>query len=208
MDALRIDKETIMDIHELRKTDPHRFELEYQQWVEHDFHYEWWDTMYEDFKKDMAKVGMWVNDKSFSLSYCQSDYAAFEGRLDMATWMRDQGYDEKYLPLVLDFEEYGAKAKVSIAMRGGYSYCADIDYCAGNTYPPGIFADMPYDDWTTLCVEMLDAEPWEEHVDKWLRDQCEELYNRLQEEYEYLSSEESFINACDANDIQFEEIDD
>ena len=47
-----------MNIHELKETDPKRFEREYWSWVEHECYYEWWDSVEECFKERMKEFGL------------------------------------------------------------------------------------------------------------------------------------------------------
>ena len=64
-----------MNIHELKETDPKRFERKYWSWVGRECDYKWWDSVEENFKERMKEFGLDVYKIAFSLSYSQGDYA-------------------------------------------------------------------------------------------------------------------------------------
>ena len=187
---------------ELKERFPSQFEREYWRWVRDGFHYDWWDAEYDCFVADCEPMGITVDPERiyFSLSYSQGDYASFEGRIDMAKWMDHQGYSEKYLALRLDAEEFGAYGYIRARQNGTY---VDLDYYPGQTSPTGVFSDLPQEAWDELVEEQIKAEDWEEHMSEQVRSLADDLYRRLQEEYEYLSSEEQFIESCECNDVTF-----
>lgn len=189
---------------ELKAQDPRRFEKEYWKWTEYAADHDWWDCIEDDFKSDMAQYGVDVRSIAFSLGYCQSDYAGFEGRVNLADWLRSQGYGESHLPLMLDMGEYGAWSKIDTPHRGGYASTGDLDYQPGNVYPCGVFSDLPQEAWDELIEQQWMDRDWEREIDGWLRERSKELYRRLQEEYEYLTSEEQFIESCEVNGVTFE----
>jgi hypothetical protein len=43
---------------------------------------------------------------------------------------------------------------------------------------------------------------------EWVGKRCSKLYRELRDEYEHLTSEESFIESCECNEITFEENED
>ena len=194
-----------MNITELKEHDPKRFEREYWEWVKDEPYYEWWDFTYDRFVETAEAAGVSVDPKSitFSLSYSQGDGAEFSGYVDLAKWMELHGYADTYLALYLDASEYGAGCSVT-NHGGGYGMRTSLDFYPGNCSPSGVFKDLPQEDWDALVEEQLAAEDWE----KLILDHCDalayDLYKQLQEEYEYLTSEEQFIEHCNANDVEFE----
>jgi hypothetical protein len=193
-----------VDIKTLQSEPPKLFQEKYQEWAEHACDYEWWDGVYDNFVEDMKEHGVDVSYSGasraghciyFSLSYSQGDYAAFDGTLDMPTWMEKHGYKTKYFPLWLDMQDYGARATI----KSRRNCCAQsLDYSPGNCRPSNIFEGMDEQAWDDLVTTMFEAEDWDKLLDDWLRDTCQKLYKDLQEEYEYLTSEAQFIEAmCD-----------
>ena len=194
-----------MNAQELRERDPARFESEYDEWLRYNFHYDWWDSVEEMFKEDMEKFGLMIKRIYFNLSYCQGDYASFEGHIHIAEWMRALGYADEYPALILALDDYGCMCKVND--RNDRPIVDTDSLCLVGTYttPQGIFADLHPQAWVNLVEEQADANPWDVLIDDWMRDRARQLYRTLQEEYEYLSSEDSFVEHCDANGIKFEE---
>lgn len=191
-----------MNATELKAADPDRFDKEYQEWHEHSCHYDWWDGVEEQFKEECGPMGIEVDKIDFSLSYSQGDYATFTGRVHMGKWMKHHGYDLKYHALYLSLQSYGSNA----VLHHGRSIATyvDLDYQPGNTYPEGVFSDLPQEAWDELCQEQFEAEEWEQLVLEHVRELESDLYDRIEKEYEYLTSEEQFIEHCECNDVTFD----
>lgn len=204
-----------VDIDTLKRDHPAEFQREYEHWVQTHFHYDWWDGVYDGFIEDMAEFGVeiaqeWRNGRSaghqiyFILLYSQSDYAAFDANVRMHTWAKAMKLDEQYPALVVDLEEYGATARISSNRRNSYSYIFSYDYAPGNTSPAGIFSGLAPEAWDALVEGQFAACDIEKLMDEWVKAQCQNLYKQLQEEYEYLSSEDQFVEWAKSMDTQFE----
>ena len=185
------DKEP-MSLRDMQIKNPKEFARRYQEWVANAFEYDWWDSVEADFKEDMTPLGLYVDTINFSLGYCQSDFASVTGTLDMHKWMQMVGYGESHLALTTDAKEYGAYWRCC-QTHHGRAYSADLRYEPGNTRPSGIFSDLPQEAWDELVLEQFESEDWDRLATEWVRERCEELYRRLCAEYEYLTSEEQFI---------------
>lgn len=190
-----------VSMRDLRIEDPIKFRRRYEAWYANYFDYDWWDCVVDNFKEEMGPLGLSVDDVYFSLAYCQSDYASIKGRLDLHKWLTTAGYGESHLALTLDAKEYGAYWKVTTSGRGYSSDLNYINYEPGNTYPTGVFSDLPQDAWDELVREQYESEDWDKLAAEWVREQCRDLYSRLRDEYEYPSSEESFIGWSESNEI-------
>lgn len=190
-----------MSLQDMRTKDPKEFQRRYYEWASAGCdHYDWWESTEEFFREDMAPLGLTVDKIHFSLSYGQGDYASVDGTLDMHLWMQAAGYGESHLALCLDAKEYAGYWRVSASHRGMVSV-ADIRYEPGNTRPSGIFSDLPQDAWDALVLEQYESEDWDKLATEWVRERCEELYRLLRDEYEYLTSEEAFIEWSKDNEI-------
>ena len=188
-----------MTLRELRTADPKAFQRKYEKWHEHALDSEWWDSVYEVFTEDMEPLGLRVDKIFFSLAYSQGAYAAVTGRLDMHKWMLAAGYGESHLALCLDAKEYGGYWSVS--SRSSNIALGDANYEPGNTYPAGIFSELPQGAWDELVRVQYESEDWGALATAWVRAKCEELYRMLRDEYEYLTSEDSFIEWSEANEV-------
>lgn len=189
---------------ELQSTDPKRFQKEYLEWTNYALDYDWWEFGEENFKNAMGDKGVIVSRIHFNLSYGQGDYASFEGSISVDEWMVHKGYDETYPALYLAAVDYGEFARVSDRSRGGWPRVNLDGYIVGNTYPTGIFKDLDPEAWDELIEEQFSAAGMEDEMQSFVEDECRQLYRDLRKEYEHLTSEQSFIESCECNDITFE----
>lgn len=194
--------------HELQSQDPKRFQREYLKWTEYAIDYEWWDWVQDKLKEDTAIAGVCVERLAFNLSYSQGDYATFIGSIDVAMWMEAnkdgaQTYAEKYPALYLAAQDYGDDATVTTwrASSARVNYDGGV---VGNTYPSGIFSALDQEAWDELVEEQYAMAGLEEAMQDYVDDLSHKLYRDLRDEYEHLTSEESFIESCECNDITFE----
>jgi hypothetical protein len=194
---------------ELLEQDPKRFHEEYLKWTEYAVDYDWWDYMEERLREKLEPAGVSNIKLWFSLSYSQSDYATFEGRIDVHKWMDvtkygDQTYSEKYPALRLAIEDYGDYASVTTYNRNCVARVNLDGGCVGNTYPAGIFAGLESEAWDELVEEQYYEAGLEQALQDYVDDISQQLYRDLSDEYEHLTSEESFIESCECNEVTFE----
>lgn len=194
---------------ELQTQDPKRFQREYSKWYEYALDYDWWDYMEEQLKEQLSPKGIRVEKIDFSLSYSQGDYATFEGCIDTAEWMEatmdgEQTYAEKYPAMYLAMKDYGDYATVTAWHRSGSGWVNfDANY-SGNTYPSGIFSALEQEAWDELVEEQYDHAGLEQALQDEVDNISRQLYRDLRAAYEHLTSEESFIESCECNDVTFE----
>jgi hypothetical protein len=194
---------------ELLEQDPKRFREEYLKWTEYALNYDWWDYIEERLKEQLEPAGVSNIKLWFSLSYSQSDYATFEGRIDVHKWMDvtkdgELTYAEKYPALRLAMEDYGDYASVTTYNRTCMARVNLDGGCIGNTYAAGIFAGLEPEAWDELVEEQYDSAGLEQALQDYVDAISQELYTDLRDEYEHLTSEESFIESCECNDVTFE----
>lgn len=194
---------------ELSLQHPKRFQQEYLKWTEYAVDYDWWDWTEERLKETLAPAGVRVDRILFSLSYSQSDYATFEGRINIDMWMEatedgDQTYAEKYPAVHLAARDYGEWASVNTWSRSCNARVNFDGNVIGNTYPTGIFSALDQEAWDELVEEQFYSAGFEQALQDYVDNISRQLYRDLQGEYEHLTSEESFIESCECNDITFE----
>ena len=199
---------------ELLEQDPKRFREEYLKWTEYAVDYDWWDYMEERLKEKLEPAGVRNIKLAFRLSYSQGDYATFEGSIDVHKWMdvtKDGPdtedtltYAEKYPALRMAMEDYGDSASVTTYNRSCGARVSMDGGCIGNTYAAGIFAGLEPEAWDELVEEQYDEAGLEQALQDFVDDISQELYTDLRDEYEHLTSEESFIESCECNDVTFE----
>lgn len=172
-------------------------------------HNDWADWIKEDFEAEMKCVGIKVDRFVWSISYSQGDGAAFEGRVNAADWMgatksnEEQTFAERYPALYLACKQDGSYLSVRNANRGFYAY-VNIEEALWGTEPCGIFTNLDKDAWDELVDAQFNAASLEEEV----RTVCErfmkDMYYKLRDEYEAITSEDAFVESCDCNGITFE----
>lgn len=194
---------------ELSLRDPKRFQREYLKWTEYALDYDWWDYIEERLKEQLEPAGVHSVKLYFNLSYSQGDYATFEGRIDVHKWMDvtkdgELTYAEKYPALRLAMEDYGDYASVTTYNRNCVARVNLDGGCIGNTYAAGVFAGLEPEAWDELVEEQFYEAGLEQALQDYVDDISQELYRDLRDEYEHLTSEESFIESCECNEVTFE----
>ena len=193
---------------ELLKQDPKRFQKEYWDWVSN-FDHEWWECVEADLIAQLKPNGVTVRAIEFSLSYSQGDYATFTGTIDVAMWMAtakdgDQTYAQKYPALAIAFEKYGERADVLTYWRSCDASVNLDGAVVGNTLPGGVFKLLDNEAWDELIEQQYADAGIEAALQAYVDDVSSTLYDDLQTEYEYLTSEDSFIESCECNEILFD----
>lgn len=186
---------------ELQTIDPKRFDRECQEWREYALDYHWWESVEEGFTVDCKAQGIRVDGIQFDLSYSQGDIASFNGRVDLAEFMTHTKMNEKYLALYLAVKDDGSYARVSSSHRGNRQ--VDIECYPNQTAPSGVFSDLPQIAWEALIDEQEREAGLEKAVQTHIASLCRELYLKLRDDYEYLTSDASFIEHCECNDVTF-----
>ena len=192
-----------MDVHQLKTTDPKRYQKEYERWSYGAADYEWWDCVYENFKADAAQVGISVNDIKFCGFWSQGDGAGFTATVNIGEWMRAHKYDVEWPALYMAYEVSFSRATIDLSHRG---YSQSVD--AHRNYPivpEGMFSGLDQDTWDEMIAEQERDFDIESKLKDFADDMSSKLYRDLEAEYTYLTSEESYIEFCLANDEYFEE---
>lgn len=183
--------------------------------------HEWWDFVYEDFRRICNILGIELDrdEPSFSGFWSQGDGASWTGRY------RAQGLDLSVPSGVLPtYDLAPAKMREHAPEDEELHRIAD-ELCLlariyGTTYAVVRRHDSRYVHSSTMCVsewEYYDDEIDVNEVDPLVLDHIEEallrafqaladwLYGALEEEYDYLTSDEAVIETLEANEIEEEQ---
>lgn len=156
----------------------------------------WWETTYDFYKEKLAEVGL-SGEFSFSGFYSQGDGAgAFNVDIEDIDKLLDAlGVTFAHKALRELFVEY---AYVKSSMRGGYCNFRDdeVDVCADVWFERRPRINRLIDE---KCHEL------EAKIDRFLDDIKAKLYQDLEEEYEYLGSDEQKLELSRANDWTYRE---
>lgn len=205
----------VVTAQELQTADPAKFQKEYSSWCEYACDYDWWDYVEEQLKEQLKPAGVRVDSIHFRLAYSQGDYATFSGYATLDEWMAackdgpltedTPTFAEKYPALYLAVRDYGCQVKIETNHRScGASVNMDYYGLYGNTSPSGIFQHLDQEAWDELVQAQLDASDIERELQAYVDSISHQLYRDLRDEYEHLTSEESFIESCECNDVTFE----
>ena len=151
--------------------------------------WEWWDSVEEMFKEDMEAIGVYVEAMYFSGFWSQGDGACFNGYV--RNW-RDFLTAVKRPDLIEVVDEYGAS----------FTWVSNGRYCHENTVEfgiDGLWINNPHDEeddevrhvmWNAVNGEGGPLYAASDVLVEFLKDKMRDLYRRLEEEYEYLTSDE------------------
>lgn len=195
-----------MDAKELKERDPKRFNDEYWKWTGYATEWEWWDFIYDNFKADCALKGVRVDDITFSGFWSHGDGAAFAGKVYVYEWMEIMKLDEQYPAAYLACKSDGTF--VSLEIGRGNNMRANMEDHLFDSESEGVFAGLDAGEWLALVDEQIDAMSVESEILTYCEGLASDLYKSLRDEYDHLTSEESFIESCECNEITFEEIED
>lgn len=180
-------------------------------------HLDWWDSVYDDFKADMDAIGIEVDEMYFSGFSSQGDGACFEGRVySWGDFLKSMGYED---PALIGLAEAAWLLRVS--RRGHYyhenctSFYSDMvspDDYSESEMDEFVYAHSPYktDIQNAAFVAILQGYNYgslEDEFQEEFKRHMRSLYNRLEAEYDHLTSDESVLEALDANDMLTEIID-
>ena len=179
--------------------------------------HEWWDFVYEDFRKicDILGITLDRDEPSFSGFWSQGDGASWTGRyraqgLDLSVW---SGVLPTYDIAPAKIREHAPQDEELHRIADELCLLARI---YGTTYVVVRRHDSRYVHSSTMCVS-----EWEYYdgrdVDEEIIDHVEEallhafqaladwLYGALEEEYDHLTSDEAVIETLEANEMEEEQ---
>lgn len=183
---------------ELQELDPKRFDRQYYAWLEYAADYDWWEWYEHSFKLDMNAAGVTVDRIGFD-SYPWR--AWFSGRVDMREFMEHLRLDEKYPALYVAVEQDGSYVTVS---NGRYGNAFSLNETLYNTEPDGVFKFLEAHAWEELLNDQLYEASLETEVEEFCATACHQLARDLENDYDHITSVESFIESCECNDVTFE----
>lgn len=162
---------------------------------------DWYDYVYEGFTEDMKAIGIRVDNIYFSGFWSQGDGACFEGIVeDDETFLKNfSGY-----PMIRKLVADGGSVYLSVKHSGHYYH----ENCTSWNFEAEAFnmiLPMPtqfHVDVVAAMDEQLSDElgEFEDEAIEFMKDKMRELYSRLEDEYEYLTSDEVVAETIIAND--------
>jgi hypothetical protein len=190
---------------------------------------DWHENVIEEFHQDLAKMGVEEVDVQYSGFYSQGDGASFTGKvvdtklfltktLGMTQYSNEE-LDE--LPTAVKEKANGFIDSLAIAFNRKYgSRYYHEKTCQADTLCEilnNAFYDEEYPDGkihftdrvlTGAPIVFMDLDHEVSKIDdaaeEWRSDQCRELYRSLENEYDYLRSDEAIAETLESNGTEFE----
>lgn len=171
-------------------------------------HVEWWDSVYEQFVEDCAEKGVEVDTHTirtvggkqarrhsiyFSGFWSQGDGACFDGHvIDWPKFLAACGRAE----LIPMYEKLDHFLVLSWYHRGHYYHSGYTDF-GSDLYIENPFDEdgdvLQYATWDTITEGGNIFEDLEDDFIKYVRGLMDDLYTTLEEEYDYLTSDEVVV---------------
>jgi len=197
-----------------------------KKYREEGFSYDWWDSVYEMAKEEGAELGFLIDDIYFSGFWSQGDGACWTGQVDVRAWLESQGIDSIGVSAWCELIQEDFTQKHIRVTHSNHHYShentmgfSDLDFeldpDPDNASTSGfemkgnhIFKGM---DWK-LLLDIIKTDPAcpyknieqiEQAVAESAKDYACTIYKRLQEDYEYLTSDEVIAETIQANDYNF-----
>jgi hypothetical protein len=169
--------------------------------------HDWWDNTYDTFCEDMLAKHIDVDDMCFTGFWSQGDGASFVGVINNnLEFLKAHDLTESY-PHVMKLLSYGGEFYMSIE-RISSRYVHENTVAVELSHTDGFVHVLPTDnDLRAAIVTQWDEalsneyEHLTEQVTTIIRGYCRDLYHQLQEEYEYLTSDEAVWEAIVANEL-------
>lgn len=170
--------------------------------VDHD----WWDCVYSDFTEDMKAVGIAVAHMYFSGFWSQGDGACFDGRVDdWRLFLKSLGYTDELM-----VQHFADHASFSVSHSGHYYHenCTRFDaefylpdqYVTDEHFLEGHgFGEELRDAALSAVLSEYDGCELEGEFTEAFKGHMRDLYRRLENEYEYLTSDEAVLETLHAN---------
>lgn len=183
--------------------------LEKHRYINVDYD-QWYDYVYSDFKKDMHEVGIHVRYMYFSGFCSQGDGACFEGGFDNLRTYLDHHHKDQY-PMIRKLLEHDGYVYIDCTRSGHYYHenCTHFstDHCTFYRLVecPTEFHEQIVDTWDKQLE--YEIEDFERDVTEQWRSYMQDLYRRLKEEYDYLTSDEAVWETIEANELDEDEED-
>lgn len=183
--------------------------LEKYRCINVDYH-DWWDCVESDFVEDMKAVGITVSQLNFSGFWSQGDGACFTGSLRDTKVYLDHHHVDQF-PMIRKLLEHGGDVWATSGHTGRYCHHLSTTISVeGDTFynmvdQPTAFHVAVIEGWDKLlAVEMDEFE--KALVEQW-RTYMQDVYRKLEAEYDHLTSDEAVWDTIEANEL-VEDVDD
>jgi hypothetical protein len=161
---------------------------------------DWWECTYEDIEEqhDSKVSGFEIDKIYFSGFYSQGDGAMFEGRFLL-----------NYTSELTTIADYVKDSRIVALIKAGrVVVVCDFEhkghYYHEKSYINSFFVETHGNHFSDEnIISYLDSGELEKSICDDYEDLCKSFYRRLEKSYDYLTTEESLMEAFTASDIEF-----
>ena len=177
--------------------------------------YDWWDSTYDDFQTSMKQIGIEVDEMYFRGFWSQGDGACFDGYV--MEWHKFlPSVDPDYNNSVL-IEHARRHFSFSCKHQGHYCHERSVAYDADLPLPESSidmdfaeqYSPYPLDDLRTAAwlavLNRFTGTDLERDFREAFTGHMQNLYDLLESEYDYLTSDEAVWDTIVANDMHLNE---
>lgn len=171
---------------------------------------DWHEYVYEQFREDMKEVGIDVTNMYFSGFHSQGDGACFAGRFDDVRTYLDHHHKDQF-PMIRKLLEHDGAVYAHCTHQGRYyhenctSFWISADTLTGMVDQPTEFHEQIVEQWQKRLE--IETDELEQAVTEQWRTYMQDLYHRLEEEHDYLTSDEAVWETIEANEWDQDEED-
>jgi hypothetical protein len=172
-------------------------------------HIDWWDSTYEMFREDMQEQGIDVERMYFSGFWSQGDGACFEGHIEDTIMFLDKNCKPEEYPMIRMVVANGGRVRLSVRQSGHYYHENCTAFSMDADMPSNVMEQRT--EFHEQVVEGYDK-VMEKEIDDFEKESIEifknfmrKLYRNLEQEYDYLTSDDAVAEAIQANDLTDDE---
>lgn len=159
-------------------------------------YFEWWDSDFDYWKEELAKLGYEVEDIFFTGFWSQGDGACFTGSLDVLKWLKatdgEDGADAKTRSLRYWLKKLGTEAAYVKFSHSGHYYHR---FC--------MYIEAEWSEWTQPPKAVAQFEDLEKAILEDARDRALKIYQGLEKTHDAMSSDEYVADHITVNEFLF-----
>lgn len=199
-----------MNIQELKEKHPKAFDKAYWAWCDHAVGYPWWDDTIDFFVEKGKEFGFHIDGDSLEFNL-HRQYAIVTGRVDLCKLAEARGLlSDPMWFAISELAKDGFAGSVSVKHSGYSRSSSTIDFYtyggvgdSREVMRAGPLAGMAVADLVNAHGADAMDEAVESEVQDYINDFESFVLKTLDDEYEYLTSEENFMESCEANEYDF-----
>lgn len=179
---------------------------------------DWYESVFEQAKDEGVALGFYIDEIYFTGFWSQGDGASWKGEVDVAKWCSLQDReDSRYAVLRVLIEEGYVDCRLYISTSGRYSHSytmyvthglggidSEEDAVVMATSEP-IFSGMTVSQLASILGGDEGVGDIETEMLASAREYADDIYNQLEQEYSYITSEECIAELAAVNDWDFDE---